>query len=174
MPLVNVHSLNPNIQIDLKYATPDNFTGQVVYDFAHCLLLESVARALDDVQRELELLGLGLKIWDGYRPIAAQWKFWEICPDPRYVSDPRKGGRHTRGTAVDLTLVDAEGHELLMPTAFDDFTEKAHRNYTGTSEEALRNRTLLQTVMERHGFTGLATEWWHFDFKGWENCPVIQ
>jgi D-alanyl-D-alanine dipeptidase len=171
--LVDIQSFIPHIQVDLKYATTDNFTGQIVYDFNCCLLLKEAALQLRDVQAELESVGLGLKIWDGFRPVAAQWKFWELVPDERYVSDPRKGGRHTRGTAVDLTLITREGEELLMPSGFDDFSEKAHQNYMGTSEEAISNRELLREIMERHGFVGLPTEWWHFDLIGWQNYPPI-
>lgn len=171
--LVDIQSVIPRIQVDLKYATADNFTGQIVYDFQCCLLLREAALRLRDVQDELETMGLGLKIWDGYRPVAAQWKFWELVPDERYVSDPRKGGRHTRGTAVDVTLITKEGQELLMPSAFDDFSEKAHRNYMDAPPEAIQNRELLQRVMENHGFVGLKTEWWHFDMVGWENFPPI-
>lgn len=171
--LVDVQSIAKNIQIELKYATTDNFTGQVVYDFQRCFLVKEAALRLGTIQTELESLGLGLKIWDGFRPIAAQWKFWELVPDERYVSDPRKGGRHTRGTAVDVTLITSDGQELPMPSAFDDFSEKAHRTYMLSSDEEIRNRELLQEVMERHGFIGLPTEWWHFDLKGWESYPPI-
>lgn len=171
--LVDIQSLIPKIQVDLKYATTDNFTGQIVYKFHCCLLLNEAALRLRDVQTELETVGLGLKVWDGFRPLAAQWKFWELVPDERYVSDPRKGGRHTRGTAVDLTLISNDGQELLMPSDFDDFSEKAHRDYMETSDEAIKNREFLREVMERHGFIGLPTEWWHFDLIGWQNCPPI-
>lgn len=171
--LVDVKEVIPNIQIDLKYSTADNFTGQVVYNFNTCMLLQEAAFRLRNVQKELETQGLGLKIWDGYRPMAAQWKFWELVPDPRYVSDPRKGGRHTRGTTVDLTLITQDGTELPMPTEFDNFSEKAHRDYTGATEEEITNRALLQTVMEKQGFVGLPTEWWHFDMEGWENYPPL-
>jgi D-alanyl-D-alanine dipeptidase len=171
--LIDIQSIISNVQIDLKYATADNFTGQVIYNFQHCLLLKEAALKLRDVQDTLEMMGLGLKIWDGFRPVAAQWKFWELVPDERYVSDPRKGGRHTRGTAVDVTLVNKEGQELLMPSAFDDFSEKAHRNYMGATQEAIENRELLQKVMEEHGFVGLPTEWWHFDLIGWESHDPI-
>lgn len=171
--LVDVQSIAPDIKIDLKYATEDNFTGQIVYDFQCCLLVREAALRLRDVQSELESRGLGLKIWDGFRPVAAQWKFWELVPDERYVSDPRKGGRHTRGTAVDLTLITLDGQELSMPSAFDDFSEKAHRNYMDCSEEEIGNREFLQEIMERHGFSGLSTEWWHFDLIGWESYPPI-
>jgi D-alanyl-D-alanine dipeptidase len=118
-------------------------------------------------------MGLGLKIWDGYRPIAVQWKFWELMPDERYVSDPRKGGRHTRGTAVDLTLVTKNGQELLMPTAFDDFSGKASCDYMDAPVEAIKNRDLLRKIMEKHGFVGLVNLWWHFDLIGWRNHPPI-
>lgn len=171
--LVELDGYIPNSIIDLKYATPDNFTGQIVYKFNHCLLVKEAATKLKEVQAELETMGLGIKVWDGYRPMAAQWAFWNLVPDERYVSDPRKGGRHTRGTAVDLTLVTSDGQELLMPSAFDDFSEKAHRDYMDAPEEAIRNRELLQQVMEKHGFTGVQTEWWHFDLNGWENYPTL-
>jgi zinc D-Ala-D-Ala dipeptidase len=171
--LVDIQLFIPQIQVDLKYATTDNFTGQIVYDFQCCLLLKEAAQRLRDVQAELETVGLGLKVWDGVRPMAAQWKLWEIVPDERYVSDPRKGGRHTRGTAVDLTLITQDGQELLMPSDFDDFSEKAHQDYMETSDEAIRNREYLREIMERHGFINLSTEWWHFDLIGWENYRPI-
>jgi D-alanyl-D-alanine dipeptidase len=171
--LVNITSVIPNIKVDLKYATADNFTGAIVYEFQECFLHEDAAIKLAEVQAELESMGLGLKIWDGYRPIAAQWRFWELVPDPRYVSDPRKGGRHTRGTAVDLTIVTIDGQELVMPTGFDDFTEKANRDYQGASEEATHNRNLLRHIMEKHGFKAGTSEWWHFDLEGWKNYPPI-
>ncbi len=172
--LIDVQSLVPQIQVELKYATADNFTGQIVYPFHHCLLLEETILRLRDIQSELETMGLGLKIWDGFRPISAQWKFWELVPDERYVGDPRKGGRHTRGTTVDLTIVTKEGQELPMPSAFDDFSEKAHADYAGATMEEIANRALLRTLMEKHGFVGVSTEWWHFDLVGWENYPVIE
>jgi D-alanyl-D-alanine dipeptidase len=167
--LVNVQSFIPGIQVDLKYATKDNFTGQVVYNFQCCLLLKDVAQKLSEVQAELETKGLSLKIWDGFRPVAAQCKFWELVPDERYVSNPKKGGRHTRGTAVDVTLITKDGQELLMPSSFDDFSEKAHRDYMGASDEAIKNRELLREIMEKHGFIGIPTEWWHFDLVDWKN-----
>jgi D-alanyl-D-alanine dipeptidase len=171
--LLDIQTVAPNIKVDLKYATEDNFTNQIVYDFQICFLQKEVALRLSVIQNELELLGLGLKIWDGFRPVAAQWKFWELMPDERYVSDPRKGGRHTRGTAVDLTLITQDGEELSMPSAFDDFSEKSHRDYFECSLEEIKNREFLQQIMERNGFIGLPTEWWHFDLVGWEAFEPI-
>jgi D-alanyl-D-alanine dipeptidase len=173
MILVNIQSLISGIQIDLKYATTDNFTGIAVYDFQECYLHKDVVDKLFEVQKELQGMGLGLKIWDGYRPMAVQWKFWDLVPDERYVSDPRMGGRHTRGTAVDVTLVDSNGQELLMPSGFDDFSEKAHRSYTEAPLEAIQNREILEKVMEKQGFIGLPSEWWHFDLLNWHTYPVI-
>lgn len=172
--LVDIQEINPNIKVDLKYATKDNFTGKVMYPFNRCFLHREAAERLSKIQKRLEEKDLGLKIWDGFRPLSVQWKFWEMVPDERYVSDPRKGGRHTRGTAVDLTLVTLEGEELQMPSSFDDFTEKAHRNYLETSLEAIKNRKLLQKVMEEGGFVGLDTEWWHFDLEDWYEYPIIK
>lgn len=172
--LIDVHAVIPQIQVELKYATPDNFTGQIIYPFHNCLLLEETIAQLCKVQAVLEPMGLGLKIWDGFRPISAQWKFWELVPDPTYVYDPRKGGRHPRGTAVDLTLISKEGTELPMPSAFDDFSEKAHKDYKGATAEETANRELLRSVMEEHGFVGDKHEWWHFDLIGWEDYPVLQ
>lgn len=171
--LVDVQTVIPGVVIDLKYATPDNFTGQIIYDFDTCFLRKEAAERLREVQEELRSLGLGLKIWDGFRPLSAQWKFWELVPDERYVSDPRKGGRHTRGTAVDLTLITLDGVELEMPSGFDDFSERAHREFQGATPEAKSNSLLLETVMEKHGFQGLPSEWWHFDLVGWKTFPVL-
>lgn len=172
--LVDIQQLIPTIQVELKYATKENFTGEVIYDSPLCYLVKTAAEQLKKAQAELETKGLGLKVWDGFRPLKAQWKLWELVPDERYVSDPRKGGRHTRGTAVDLTLVNQAGQELTMPTGFDDFSEKAHQDYLDASQEAIQNRKLLRELMERHGFINLPTEWWHFDLVGWENYPVLE
>lgn len=171
--LVNTQKLNPTITLDIKYATTDNFTHKVVYPSAQCYLLEHVAKALNNVQQELQSQGLGLKIWDGYRPLAVQKTFWNLVPDERYVMPPSKGSRHNRGCAVDCTLVDKHGKELLMPTAFDDFSEKAHADYMDLPDQAIKNRALLQKVMTKHGFKIMRFEWWHFDFGGWEQYPIL-
>ncbi len=171
--LIDVQLYIPQIRVDLKYATSNNFTGQPVYHFDRCFLLKEVVLRLSQVQKELEAVDLGLKIWDGFRPLAVQWKFWELMPDRRYVADPREGGRHTRGTAVDVTLVSKDGKELPMPSDFDDFSEKARRDYAQASIEEIANRELLCSVMEKNDFIGLPTEWWHFDLLGWEKYPPL-
>ena len=154
----------PGVLTDLKYATADNFTGQPIYDFEDVFLRYGTVMKLKAVSNELEKQGLFLKIWDGFRPVSAQFKLWEICPDPNYVANPNKGySNHSRGFAVDLTLVDAEGREVEMPTGFDDFSAKADRDYSDCSETEKHNARLLEQVMERHGFQGYHGEWWHFN-----------
>ncbi|NOZ55640.1 MAG: D-alanyl-D-alanine dipeptidase [Calditrichaeota bacterium] len=171
--LVDVQQVIPDIVVDLKYATADNFTGQVLYEVPRCFLRRATAERLARVQARLRKQGLGLKIWDGYRPRSVQWKMWKLVPDSRYVADPRKGSRHNRGAAVDVTLVDSTGRELEMPTGFDDFTEKAHRDYQGCSETARRNRALLEAAMTAEGFVPLPTEWWHFDDPEWRKYELL-
>ncbi len=171
--LVEISSVIPDILLDLRYATTNNFTGEKVYPVARCFLAREAAYALRDVQEELRPLGYRLKVYDGYRPLAVQWKFWEILPDPRYVADPRVGSRHNRGYAVDLTLVDLQGNDVSMPTDFDDFSERAHRDYLDLPVVAIGHREILEQVMVRHGFVPFPTEWWHFDYQGYENKPNL-
>jgi zinc D-Ala-D-Ala dipeptidase len=168
--LLDISQVIPNIVLDVRYATSNNFLGFAVYAKPVCYLHKKAADALIQVQKELSSIGLGLKIFDGYRPLSVQQAMWDAVQDERYVSNPAKNkGRHTRGTAVDLTLVDREGNELQMPTPFDDFTEKAHSDYPDLPKKVLQNRALLAKVMKRHGFQQLPTEWWHFDLEGWQD-----
>lgn len=160
---VKVRDYIPDIVVELKYATSANFTGQVVYDFTEVYLRYSTVLKLMDVQSELREQGYKLKIWDAFRPLKAQEKLWNAKPDPNYVSNPWNGtNSHSRGNTVDVTLVNAEGKEVEMPTGFDDFTTFADRDYSDCTDTAAKNATLLQEIMEKHGFKGLQTEWWHF------------
>lgn len=161
--LVPVSDYIPGIMVELRYASVDNFTGQRIYDFDTPFLRYGTVKKLLAVQEQLEDRGLGLKIWDGFRPVSAQYALWEVCPDPRYVADPRTGfSSHSRGNTVDITLVDATGSDLIMPTGFDDFSALADRDYSDCDPEAAKNALLLQQVMEAAGFTGYFGEWWHF------------
>lgn len=171
--LVELVDVIPDILLDIRYATENNFTGEVVYPVARCFLVRDAALALRDAQADLRPLGYRLKVFDGYRPLSVQWRFWEILPDPQYVADPRIGSRHNRGYAVDLTLVDLDGNEVAMPTEFDDFTERAHRDSLAASAEAIGHREILETVMVRRGFIPFPTEWWHFDYRGYEDKPNL-
>ncbi len=168
--LIEINLLDPRIQLDIRYATLHNFLGFAVYPKAACYLHQEAAAALSRVQDELEPIDLYLKVYDGYRPLPVQQLMWDIIQDERYVANPAKNkGRHTRGTAVDVTLVDSQGNELEMPTAFDDFSERAHSHSLNASKKALKNRTLLNVVMAKQGFIQCPSEWWHFDLKGWNN-----
>jgi D-alanyl-D-alanine dipeptidase len=156
--LVNIEALIPGIRLDIRYATANNFTKRPLYPVARCYLRQRVAERLAEVQQELQAQGLGLKVFDCYRPLSIQKQLWALLPDERYVIDPRKGSRHNRGAAVDATLVDLKGNEREMPTPYDEFSERAHRDYLLLPANAIRNRDLLERVMTRHGFQGLPME----------------
>jgi zinc D-Ala-D-Ala dipeptidase len=172
--LVNVGMIYPPLVQEIRYATLCNFTGEVLYTFPTAFVHRDVAAALQKVQEELKIDGLCLKIFDGYRPLSVQKKMWALVPDERYVSEPgRSKGKHTRGTAVDVTLVDRTGNELKMPTAYDDLSDKAHRYSTKWTVEERRNSLKLESMMKKHNFIPFAYEWWHFDYAGWENYPPL-
>lgn len=177
---VDIKDVIPDIILDIRYSTANNFTGQVVYPCARCFLRKGVAERLARVQESLKSKGLGLKVYDCYRPFWVQEKFWELVPDERYVSKPKKengqvtiGSRHNRGAAVDLTLVDKNGKEIEMPTGFDDFSPKAKADYDGGSLETRRNRDMLIKAMGEQGFTVYPTEWWHYDAPDWQQYQML-
>jgi len=172
--LVRAQTIYPPPLEEVRYASTHNFTGHVLYPFPAVFLHKDAAAALQKVQEELAPQGLGLKIYDGYRPLSVQARMWEIVPDERYVSDPLKSrGKHTRGTAVDVTLVDPMGNELRMPTTYDEFTDKAHRTSDKWTGEERSNCLKLETAMKKHGFIPFEYEWWHFDLAGWEKYPPL-
>jgi zinc D-Ala-D-Ala dipeptidase len=171
--LVDIRTVNRNIRLDIRYATTNNFLKRKLYSTAKCALRSSVAQKLGKVQTDLEKIGLGLKVYDCYRPFSVTKQMWEVLPDPNYVANPARGSRHNRGAAVDLTLVDRTGKELEMPTPYDDFTTKAHRNYAGGSTQSRKNRQLLEDAMKKHGFIGITTEWWHFDSEDWQKFAIL-
>lgn len=161
----------PDIVVDLKYATEDNFTGQVIYSFTEPYARYGTVKKLQTVQAMLAPLGYGLKVWDAFRPVSAQYKLWEVCPDPTYVANPNNGfSSHSRGNTVDITIVRLEdGSELTMPTGFDDFSAMANRDYSDCSQEARENAVLLEAIMTACGFKGYYGEWWHYtDETGYE------
>ena len=153
----------PKITVDLRYATADNFTGQVIYTFSDAYLRYGTVKKLAAAQETLAEQGYGLKIWDAFRPVSAQFALWDICPDGRYVANPNKGfSSHSRGNTVDLTLVTSDGEDVSMPTGFDDFSAKADRDYSDVEEEAAINALLLEETMIEAGFKPYSSEWWHF------------
>ncbi len=172
-PLVNLASLQAGFVIDARYATTQNITGRRLYPANELYLAPEAAARLVRVQQKLKAQGMGLKLFDAYRPLSVQQRLWDQMPDERYVANPAKGSRHNRGYAVDVTLVDDKGQELPMPTAFDEFSKKAHLDYQDLPAEVLKNRATLQEVMRGEQFEPLATEWWHFDAPGWQQQPVM-
>jgi D-alanyl-D-alanine dipeptidase len=163
-PLVDVHALIPDAIVDLRYATDDNFMHKRVYPVdAACLLLERSASLLVKAAEELRARGYRLKLYDCYRPASVQAELWKVMPVPGYVADPKKGSNHSRGGAVDLTLVTLDGKDVEMPSAYDAFGKTAHHSYAGGSEASRANRELLRAAMEGVGFVKNAMEWWHYD-----------
>lgn len=162
--LVRISDYIPDIIIELKYAGNDNFTGKKIYDFTEAYARYGTVVKLKKAQEIFREKGLCLKVWDAFRPASAQRRLWEIYPDGDYVSNPNIGySNHTRGSALDVTLTNASGGEIEMPTEFDDFTEAADRDYSDVSDTAAENARLLENVMESCGFTGYSAEWWHFN-----------
>ena len=160
---VKVSDYIPDIAVDLRYATENNFTGQVIYRFSQPYLRFGTVKKLIQVQNELRESGYCLLIWDGFRPVSAQFRLWEICPDSTYVANPYAGySAHSRGNTVDITIVEADGSPVEMPTEFDDFSVLADRNYTDCTPEAAINAKMLQEIMEHCGFQGYYGEWWHY------------
>jgi D-alanyl-D-alanine dipeptidase len=174
MELVELATVIPNLGLDIKYATTENFAETAVYQEARAFARKPVAEALVRVQNELAEYDLELLVFDAYRPYAVTVKFFEIYPDPTFVADPAKGSRHNRGCAVDVTLVQSStGLPLEMPTPYDDFTERAHPNFMELPDNQKKNRDFLIQIMKRNGFTVYPSEWWHFDFVGWEAFPLM-
>ncbi len=172
--LVKIESYVPDVVLDIRYATANNFTGIKIYNKPMAFTRLPVAMALKKVQLALKKNGLGLKIYDAYRPYSATVKFYEVYHDTTYVASPYTGSRHNRGAAVDVSIVNLKtGKELEMPTPFDDFTEKAHPDYQNLSKVAIQNRQILMDVMQDNGFTVYPSEWWHYDFKGWEKFDIM-
>lgn len=172
--LTNLEVVVPNLKKDIKYATKDNVTGQVLYSSPGVFLRQPAAIALKMIADELALNGIGIVVYDAYRPYSITKKIWDFVKDENYAASPKTGSRHNRGCAIDLGLYDLKSGELLtMPTVFDDFTEKAHHDYADIPLDIRTNRALLRTVMEKHGFVSLSTEWWHYDFAGWQNFPLM-
>ena len=162
---VRLKDLSPDFVYELKYATPDNFLKQAVYDCGECYLRKSTAEALVKANEAFKQLGYRIKLFDCYRPLSVQKKMWKILPGTHYVANPAKGSKHNRGAAVDLTLVDAQGKELNMGTPFDFYGKEAHHTYTEHSKEVLENRKLLKETLNKYNFKSIYSEWWHYEYR---------
>lgn len=172
--LVNLEKLIPGIILDIRYATTNNFTGEKIYNLSRAYARKPVAEALKKAQAEFNKAGVGIKIYDAYRPYKATVKFYEVYRDTTYVASPYRGSRHNRGCAIDMTIVDLKtGKELQMPTEFDSFKKEAWPTTPVKDPLIKKNRDLIISVMEKNGFKVNASEWWHFDFVGWKKYEVM-
>jgi len=172
--LVDLSTEIPGIILDIRYATTYNFTHDVVYELPKAFARLPVAHALRAVQKDLRKHGMGLKIFDAYRPYQATLKFWGLVGDTQFVAAPWKGSRHNRGAAIDLTLVILKtGKEIEMATGYDDFSEKASPEYMQLPEQLIANRAYLIKIMQKYGFSVFPTEWWHFDYKNWDKYSLV-
>jgi len=174
--LVELVRIEPSVRLDVRYATERNFVGRPVYRQARVFLQRPAAEAVARAHRGLAARGYGLLVFDGYRPWSVTRLFWQVTPPHlrEFVADPRKGSRHNRGCAVDLTLFDlATGREVEMPTPYDDFTEKAAQDYAGATPAQAAHRAILREAMVKEGFLVYPSEWWHFDYKDWREYPIL-
>lgn len=173
--LIELITLDPTIKLDIRYATENNFVGRKVYPEARAFLQKPAAKGVARVHKKLKKRGLGLVIFDGYRPWSITKLFWEVTPEEKrgFVADPAKGSKHNRGCAVDLSIFDLSTGKLIeMPSDYDEFTERASPDYTGGTPEQRANRDLLRKLMEDEGFIVNSSEWWHFDYKDWEKYAI--
>jgi D-alanyl-D-alanine dipeptidase len=174
--LVEIIKEIPSIKLDIRYATTNNFSGVAVYKQAKAFARRPVVDALEEIQLVLNKQGLGLKIFDAYRPYAVTVKFWKVTPIDKkeFVANPKTGSRHNRGCAIDLTIINLQtGKELDMPTPYDSFAAAASPTFEDVTPLQKQNRNLLINIMENHGFKVIKNEWWHYDFKGWDKFPLM-
>jgi D-alanyl-D-alanine dipeptidase len=172
--LVDLKEYIPSVVLDIRYATENNFTGEKIYTLAKAYARRPVAEALKQAQATFATYNVGIKIYDAYRPYSATVKFYEVYRDTTYVASPYRGSRHNRGCAIDMTLIDLKtGEELKMPTEFDSFRKESWPSTPISDSVVKKNRDLIISVMSKHGFKVNSSEWWHFDFKGWEKFDVL-
>jgi zinc D-Ala-D-Ala dipeptidase len=170
--LIDVLELDNSLNIDIKYASVNNFMGRSIYPVAKLVLRIETAYKLISANEEFKRHGYLLKVFDGYRPLSVQKIMWEILPDENFVAPLPRGSVHNRGAAVDVTIVDNKGREVEMPSAFDEFSKKAWINYKDITENAFRNREFLAEIMEENGFQRIETEWWHFSDTDYLKYPL--
>ena len=174
--LVELVKLDPTIKLDIRYAGTNNFLGKPVYKEARAFMQRPAAEALLKAHRELQKRGYGVLIHDGYRPWTITKLFWDMTSGVQreFVADPATGSKHNRGCAVDLTMYDLKtGHEVEMPSAYDEMSPRAYPDYAGGQADARERRDLLRRAMEAEGFIVEPNEWWHFNYKDWKAYPIL-
>lgn len=171
--LLDVRGMIPDAQFIITYASDKNFLKRKIYPSAELFLRKPAAEGLVKAAEILRKQGLGLVLYDGYRPYAVTVLFYEEVGDTTFVADPRKGSKHNRGMAIDLSMYELKTGKIVeMPSEYDEASERAYHEYSGGSDVAKRNRQILRSAMEAAGFSIFKYEWWHYDFKGWETCPT--
>lgn len=173
MPLVEITQASHDVEFDIVYATSRNFTGQPVYARAACYLHADAAHKLKKVIALARPLGFRLRLFDAFRPSEAQWALWSVRPDPEFLADPRAGSPHSRGVAVDLTLIDDTGAALDMGTGFDAFTPRSHHANTEIPARAQHHRRLLLGLMTAAGWDCNENEWWHYQLFDAGRYPLL-
>lgn len=172
--LIEIKKSIPNITLDIRYATKNNFMQQVMYKQARAFARKPVVEALKKIQRALNKKGYGLKIFDGYRPYAITIAFYQKASDKNFVANPAKGSKHNRGCAIDLTIVNLKTNkDVAMATPYDSFLPAAAANYEPVSNEVRKNRQLLINTMKKYKMNVLENEWWHYDFSGWQGYELM-
>ncbi|MDN3586591.1 M15 family metallopeptidase [Pedobacter aquatilis] len=172
--LVEIKKAIPSIKLDIRYATKNNFMQQIMYKQARAFARKPVVESLKKVQKELNKKGLGLKIFDGYRPYKITVEFYKKASDKNFVANPAKGSKHNRGCAVDLTVINLKtGKEVEMATPYDSFSKAAAANYEPVTDIVRKNRQYLITVMKKNKLNVLDNEWWHYDFQGWDSFDIM-
>lgn len=173
--LVDLTTVAPDIRLDIRYATANNFMGFPLYERAAAFLQRPAAEALGRAATTLRAQGFGLLIHDGYRPWFVTRMFWDATPEDAhvFVADPAKGSRHNRGCAVDLSLYDLKtGEPVEMTGRYDEMSRRSFADYPGGTSRQRWARDLLRQAMEAEGFTVLPEEWWHFDYQTWRDYGI--
>lgn len=176
--LVDLTRTDPELRLDIRYATTNNFTGKQLYHLPLAFLQQPAAEALLRAHKTLRSKGFGLIIYDGYRPWSVTQILWEVAsPSERelgFVANPEQGSKHNRGCAVDVGIYDlATGREVPVPSGYDEFTERAYPDYAGGSPESRHNRDMLRQAMAAEGFEVSPREWWHYDYKDWRQYGIL-
>lgn len=169
--LLDMRALTPDAQFDVTYATPNNLIKRAVYQTAEVFMRRPAALALQSVHQTLKQQGYGLVLFDGYRPYRVTEIFYEEIKDTTYVADPKRGSRHNRGMAIDLSLFDLKtGKRVSMPSNYDETTPRAFHSFMDSDSASLKHREILKNAMTAVGFEINLNEWWHYDFKGYRTC----
>ncbi|WP_192458201.1 D-alanyl-D-alanine dipeptidase [Musicola keenii] len=171
--LVDIAAAFPQLHIDLKYAGADNITGRPIYSQPYCLLHSDAVSPLAKSIHIAQLAGFTLVVYDAYRPQQAQEYLWQACPNADYVVPVTQGSNHSRGTAIDVTLMNQHGDVLDMGTGFDEMDDRSHPYHPAVATAAHRNRLLLNAIMFGGGFVGIASEWWHFELPNAARYPLL-